>query len=196
MITDPLQLPAIKAYADRIGAEKLSLRSITVRENSNGYWKYSATIRFMPDGTIKVQADNIANFKPTEREAEDIKEAVLAAKWPKMDSLAKLPTMPPGTEDAEAENLFFFKTQDGKRTIMVQHRVENDQSIKRFIPWTHWGDAGWQKMEPEGSPDRTAARPRSRTEARAYPGRDTGLPPRAACRALCPARPAMRGPAQ
>lgn len=151
MITDPLQLPAIKAYADRIGAEKLSLRSITVRENSNGYWKYSATIRFMPDGTIKVQADNVANFNPTEREAEDIKEAVLEAKWPKMDSLAKLPTMPPGTDDAEAENLFYFKTQDGKRTIMVQHRVENDQSIKRFIPWTHWGDAGWQKMEPEGS---------------------------------------------
>lgn len=137
-------IPAVRDYLNRIGAEPRSLRGAVVRENVGKYWRDLATIRFAKDGTIDV-ADPA--FAPTEAEKNAIAVAFAGITWPEIKPIRQLGAVP---WTARPEDTFEFRNAEGD-IVMVQVRLATkDGSGKIYLPWTFWTDGQWRQVEPEG----------------------------------------------
>lgn len=141
------QLPSVRSYLHRIGAEVRSMRTAVIKEVRGNYWKDLAAIRFNRDGSI----DAPAEYLPTEDEAYNIRKTIEQIQFPKLLPLANpllSKNLPPAIKEAKPENIYFFYCEDNKASMM-QVRIDT-VSGKRYFPWTYWDDDVWRQMEPEG----------------------------------------------
>lgn len=138
------EMPAVKGYLDRIGAEARSLTTAIVKEKNGRYWNDVARIKFKADGSIVAEGD----YVPTDQEQMNIKQAFANVKFPKMIFGDHFDRLPEWVRNAEDEDLFYFKDRTGN-LLMIQHRVELDDG-KRYVPYTFWEDGRWRPCEPEG----------------------------------------------
>jgi hypothetical protein len=143
-ISSLTEIPSVRDYLGRIGAEPRSLRTAVVREVSGAYWKDVAVIRFSPDGEINTAS---AQHAPTELEQSAISREWSSYTFPKPQLLNHIIDAPPMM--AEAEHKFEFRTLDGSQIIMVQVRIEREGE-KSYIPFTYWDDGQWRIAEPDG----------------------------------------------
>jgi hypothetical protein len=150
-------IPAIKDYADRIGARQRNFRTYAVCVEDRGYSKDVATIKIGNDGTIAVKAKgNGTAYEPTEEERTTIKAAVIAANFPyTIEADAKVKELRAQLSNPGNRAFFiFYKSStingDGPCCGFVQHRVKKaDGSGKTYVPYSYWSDGSWRKMEPD-----------------------------------------------
>ena len=138
-----MNIPALAAYIDRIGAEELNFRRFMVKEFRGAYYTEKVLIRILPTGDLHV---NNADYAPTEAEAEAIRAALFQANFPKSVTVSARKV-----NELKLTNPHYvvFDRRDGK-VIMVQERAQvNGQKV--FIPHTYWSDGVWRKMEPDGA---------------------------------------------
>lgn len=146
MIESMTDLPALRAFLSRIGAEPRSLRIAVVKENHGNYWKDLAIIRVNKDGRIDAPQD----YMPTESEAAMITTEVTTAEWPTSIKLGKSYELPEELKTVDPDDIYELKDRSGK-LIMLQVRTQDVKSgEKRYVPFTFWSDQRWRKAEPEG----------------------------------------------
>ena len=145
------EIPAVRDYLNRVGAEPRSIKTAVVRETAGNYWKDIAVIRFGKDGEISCSS---LEHSPTEAE-----QALIASVWdsidfPKIKRINRIINPPPMIKSSEPENIFEFRTADGKQILMIQVRIDNTSSdgavTKNYVPWTYWDDEKWRMCEPDG----------------------------------------------
>jgi hypothetical protein len=143
-----MRLPALEAYADRIGAEQINFRKYMVKEynHDRNYYTEKAIIRIGIDGSVTVTDPSL---EPTEDEATAIRTAVLTANWPR----AVLATSANARELEQRRGMtqvaaFWNLARDG--IVMLQERREGD-GRKKYVSWTLFSDGEWRAMEPDGS---------------------------------------------
>lgn len=144
-VTSLNDLPAVRDYLARIGAEPRSLRTAVIREEHGKYWTDIAVIRFNKSGEVSSTVDA---YLPTDKERDDITRAILAADWPEVKPLDNIVNAPAMIANADPKDIFIFRNEHNK-IVFVQVRVERD-SGKNYIPWTYWDDDQWRMCEPEG----------------------------------------------
>jgi hypothetical protein len=143
-------IPAVRDYLRRIGAEPRSMLTAVVREREDKYWRDVAVIRLdKTTGTITITADgDDGEVAPTESEKRRIEDAVIGLQWPALQPLQAIINPPDQMRNAAPDDVFEFRSENG--TIqMVQVRVEKDGE-KAYLPWTYWSDGQWRQMEPDG----------------------------------------------
>ena len=151
IVSDLSDLPAVRAYLARIGAEVRSMRAAAVRERVGRYLRDRAGIRLAPDGNVAVapaEGENAANFEPTEAERHAIRIEATGASWAELNLVNTIRNAPPELRDSVKDDVFEFRDPDGN-IIMLQVRQQNAKG-KAYIPWTFWTDNKWRKMEPDG----------------------------------------------
>lgn len=147
-----VNIPALKIYIERIGAEELHFRKFIVKTYyGTHYYREKCIIRIQADGSITVSNQE---FAPTEEEASAIKLSIAEASFPTCvkatDALYRQLKM----QHSNAESIFYAFYDRGTpaaqgNIIMVQERaVINGR--KAYIPWTYWSDGLWRRMEPDG----------------------------------------------
>jgi hypothetical protein len=137
-------LPSIRLFLKRIGAEPRSMRAAVIREECGKYWKDIAVIHFK-DGVV--DCDDPA-LLPTDAEAADIQREWGKVEWPQLKPLHRIVNAPDMIKQAEPKNVFEFRDTNGL-IVMVQVRIEKDGD-KKYIPWTYWDDDTWRNSEPDG----------------------------------------------
>lgn len=138
-------IPALRAYFNRIHAEPRSLKTAVVKEVDGIYWRDLAIIRIGRDGKI----DAPEGYAPTPGEESLIAQEFIGLEWPTIvrpKTSNDLLTLPPELRNAE---LYFFRDPD-QRLNMIQQRVVHSNNEKNYIPWTFWDDDQWRRAEPEG----------------------------------------------
>jgi hypothetical protein len=152
-------IPPLRAYIERIGAEELNFRRFMKRLYFNHYYAEKCTISITNEGDIKVSAPNaidVSEFKPTSEEASEIKAALA-------EVMKDWPTCVPTTDAAVSrlireqnlnrDDVYIFYTRKpeakGSDVIFVQYRVIIDGK-KNYIPYSYWSHGKWLRMEPEG----------------------------------------------
>lgn len=151
MIKDMNEIPTMRDYLRRIGAEPRSLRTAVVKEHHGAYWTDKAVIVLERTGDVKAPAP----YEPTKEEAEKIKEEAGEFEFPSQIRIKSLSSAPDAIKKADPENVFVFREPSGD-IIMVQVRIDpedggkNGAGEKRYIPWTYWTDSQWRPAEPEG----------------------------------------------
>lgn len=139
------EIPSVRTYLVRIGAEPRSLRTAVVKEMHGAYWRDIAVINISQDGTVKAPPE----FAPTETEAVQIKADCAAVIWPQLKLLKVVNNPPEDWKKGSKDNLFYFHDPDGN-IVMVQQRIDDREGGKAYVPWTFWDDDLWRRMEPEG----------------------------------------------
>jgi len=138
-------VPSLRDYFNRIGAEPRSLKSAVVKEREGKYWRDLATIRITKDGKVTAPAD----YAPTEDEAKRIAEECAGFRWPEIQTLPNLYDVPPMVEKADPKDVFEFRDLEN-RIVMLQVRIETDKGERAYVPWTYWDDGQWRSCEPDG----------------------------------------------
>jgi hypothetical protein len=137
------EIPAVMGYLRRIGAEPAGLLHAVVSRTVDGYPRSIGTVRFRPDGTIRISG---RAEQPTGDEQEAITAAFGVVKLPEMVTLTALAEGPPDviltSDDA-------FVCHDFDDNIVMVHQRYDTREGKGFIPWTRWSDGQWHKLEPE-----------------------------------------------
>jgi len=146
VISDLNDVPSIRSYLVRIGAESRSIRTAVVKEVSGKYWKDICTIRFGKDGSVDCKD---VRYMPTDLESAAIKTQCANLQWPEHVSVDQIIDPPQQVKDVGEENIFEFRDEHG-RIIMLQTRHEGPEG-KRYVPWTFWSDGQWRCAEPEGN---------------------------------------------
>ncbi|SDH65698.1 primase-helicase family protein [Roseospirillum parvum] len=146
VISSLSDLPEVRNYLTRIGAEPRGLRSAVVKEGVGKYWRDIAVIKFDRDGTVNC---NVAENMPTDLEQQLIKQEFQAADWPEVQPLHEIKNPPKMIKEADRKDVFEFRNAEGM-IVMVQVRRETDDGGKAYIPWTYWDDGQWRMCEPEG----------------------------------------------
>ena len=149
MIDKLTDIPEIASYLRRIKAEARGLLTAVVMERRGKYWRDIAYIkvnRFTGDLLVSNPA-----YAPHDQEKDDIKRAVLAARWPEPVKTKDAQFLPEHLEKAHPDSLFEFRDHNGD-LIMLQHRLDpkEDHEEKRYVPWTWWSDGKWRAAEPDG----------------------------------------------
>jgi hypothetical protein len=144
-IKELTDVPAIRDYLNRIGAEPRSMKSAVVRRTSGTYWHDIAIIKFSKAGDIDC---NTLEHCPTDLERSVIKEALSAVTWPELKKLHSIIDPPPMIRDANPAHVFEFRDTDGQ-IIMVQVRQEV-KGERYYAPFTYWDDDRWRMCEPDG----------------------------------------------
>lgn len=144
-IKELTDVPAVRDYLNRIGAEPRSLKAAVVRQTHGRYWRDLAIIRFSKDGEIECSTIEHA---PTELERQLIASALAAVSWPELKRLSRIRAPHPMIKDARPEDIYEFRGADGLIT-MLHVRVEKDGE-KSYIPFTYWDDDKWRICEPDG----------------------------------------------
>lgn len=140
-------IPALAAYIDRIGAEQLNFRRFMVKEHKGNYYTEKSLIIIKPDFSI---SSSKKEFRPTDEEANAIKEALVKVEWPKaitaknIDSLIK-------ESGANKNDLFEFFDRKSGEISFVQEKRTNKDGTKNYLPWTFFSDGKWRMMEPDGA---------------------------------------------
>ena len=140
------QIPALREYLARIGAEEVNFRRFVVRTPAgNGYSRDVAYVRLLKDGTLKCSSPE---HEPTKDEAKAIYEAYL-----KVDIPHEIGASPATVKVLEREiksKVFAFWSRASGEARMCQQRIDTRDGGKAYVPWTYWSDAKWRMMEPEG----------------------------------------------
>jgi ribosomal protein S17E len=148
-------LPALKTYLDRIGAEVKNFRKYTVEDQfaprdasgkSSAVRRTVATIRLQDDGTIECKNKD---FAPTEVEQAAIKEAVKSAKFPRSIIAKNVHSLRRKLNVGNADDLYVFFDAKGE-VLFVQQRVTFEDGNKGYLPWSLFDDGEWRMMEPDG----------------------------------------------
>ena len=141
-------IPSVRAYLNRVGAEPRSLKTAVIRVEHGAYWKDVAVIRFARNGQVVCTAHE---FSPTETEEQVMAVELQNAQWPEPKPLPRLPAknrLPKMIAEADRGDIFEFRN-DADQIIMLQVRVENPEG-KNYVPWTFWDDEEWRCCEPDG----------------------------------------------
>lgn len=145
MISELTDIPSIRDYLNRIGAQPRGLRSAVVKITSGKYWRDVAIIKFGKTGEIDCST---LEHSPTDLERQMIAGAMAGVEWPEIQKLSEIVDPHPIIKNADAKDVFKFRDTDGQ-IIMVQVRVENEDG-KAYIPLTYWTDSKWRVAEPDG----------------------------------------------
>ena len=145
MIKSLNDIPPVRDYLARVGAEPRSLKAAVVRENRGPYWKDLAVIRFSKEGEITCREEE---FKPTEEEQAAISKAWAKVSFPEISPLKRLFRLPPELKATPSAHLFEYRNIAGD-IVMVQQRVER-KGERAYVPWTYWSDEIWRMCEPDG----------------------------------------------
>ena len=152
VIKDLNDIPPIRKYLKRIGAEPRSFNKAVIKEHMGKYWRDTHVISFQKDGTVEVekhllhQEDNEAepaSLLPGDQEQEEIKN-----NWhlvPRYTPALNLNDLPTHIQDS---NLYVFWNISGTEILMIQSRMELKDGGKQYIPWTLWSDGKWRPLEP------------------------------------------------
>lgn len=138
-------IPAIRDYLSRIGAEPRSLKTAVVREIAGKYWRDIAIIHFEKNGDVKSSTDEHA---PTDLEKAAIAAECATVEWPKMLPLASIVDPPEMMRNAEPHNIFRFRNAEGM-IVFVQVRIDT-KGQKAYVPWVYFDDHKWRCCEPDG----------------------------------------------
>lgn len=142
------ELPTVRTYFERVGAEIRTPFRAAVMGEVDGYPKPTGWINFEPkDGSVKVTGSAEA---PTTEEQEAITKEFQRTEFPKQLALLALADTPPGVNMADP-NVFTCHNLRGEIT-MIHQRYETKSGGKGFLPWTRWSDGEWRKVEPEVMP--------------------------------------------
>jgi hypothetical protein len=144
-VSSLIEIPAVREYLQRIGAEPRSLLTAVVREMSGKYWQDVAVIKFARNGVV----DSPEAFAPSESEVTRIIAQFDEYEFPTQQKLKGLTNLPEAVEKAEKENTFTFYDVDGS-IIMLQLRRDGADGEKNYVPYTYWSDGKWRAAEPEG----------------------------------------------
>ena len=144
------RVPALQAYAARIGAKRESFRRFVVEADDETAYgtllKVIATITVVDD-KIYYYSKTTDAYAPTKEEIKAINDELAKAGWPKSISATK--AFVAHLRKQIGDNLFLFPDRSGKNVLFVQQRIET-KSGKKYIPWSFWNDAQWRQMEPDG----------------------------------------------
>ena len=145
MILESLNdLPSVRAYLNRIGAEPRSLKVAVIKEMMGAYWADKSVIRFDRDGTVSAPNKEL----PTDLEAAAIKADFAGVTWPKIKPLHRIINPPLMIKNTDPKDVFEFKNENGE-IALVQVRIEV-KGERSYIPWTYWDDDKWRCAEPDG----------------------------------------------
>jgi hypothetical protein len=139
------ELPSVRDYLRRIGAEPRSMRTAVVKELAGAYWRDVAVIRLEKNGVV----DAPEAYAPSEGEAKLIELEVLKADWPNHVKVKHPENLPDDVSRADPEDVFEFRDRQGMLS-MLQVRKTLEDGGKIYVPWTYWDDGEWRRMEPEG----------------------------------------------
>jgi hypothetical protein len=144
-------LPAVREYLVRIGAEARSLKTAVVKETHGEYWTDVAVIRFGPGGEVSCST---LEHGPTEAEQSSIMHEFSRVDFPKIKRLSRIVHAPDMLKEADPANIFEFRTLNGEEIIMVQVRMSgtgpDGEAMKYYVPFTYWDDDQWRMSEPDG----------------------------------------------
>lgn len=146
-ISELTDIPAVRDYLNRVGAEPRSLRTAVVKESRGQYWKDIAIIRFGEGGAIN--CTSLAHG-PTEAEQTAITAAWGSYQFPRVKLLSRITNAPAMIKNADKKDLFEFRDQTGQHILMVQVRITPKEGEKKYVPWTYWDDNCWRSGEPDG----------------------------------------------
>lgn len=141
------ELPAVRAYLNRIGATAIDFRTAVVRENAEGYPRTVGRVTFAPDGKASVTGSASA---PNDEEQTAIVSAFGNVQFPKIMTLAALADLPPGV--TLSDPLVHVCHDFDGRIAMLQQRYNTRDGGKGYLSWTRWSDGLWRNMEPETLP--------------------------------------------
>jgi hypothetical protein len=138
--------PALDAYAERIGAEKLNFRRYIVKEQRGSYYIERGLVRLGADGSIRVSKKDL---EPTKAEADAIALEIAASDWP----------VAVGATEAQVKalrarcsgELHVFWDLRRKSVVMCQERIGTREGGKAYVPWTFFSDGEWRRLEPDGA---------------------------------------------
>lgn len=145
-ISSLTDIPAVRDYLNRVGAEPRSLRTAVVKEHRGKYWTDVAIIRFAANGAISCSS---MEHGPTELEAAAIGSVWGAYEFPQIKLLSRIIDPPEMIRNAASEAVFEFRDVTGANILMVQVRIQRDGE-KAYVPWTYWDDNRWRMAEPDG----------------------------------------------
>lgn len=149
-----LQIPALRDYIDRIGAEELNFRTFIKRDYKGHYYTERVTIKIGSDGKVTCPDKNML---PSSDEAKEIEKAILdyQDKWPKHQRVTRararefMKTL--AADSVGYEYITYDRSTE--EVIMIQERRITEDG-KAYIPWSFWAEDGkagkWLRMEPEG----------------------------------------------
>jgi hypothetical protein len=136
-------------YFERIGAEILHFRRGMVKLYIGKYYIEKSIISVDKDGVISFDDPKHA---PTEEEVRKIAEDFKNTEFPfscecsenaALDLVETLERSIPGSK------AFIFYNRASGNVVMVQHRYDDRNGNRQFVPHTWWSDHEWRKMEPE-----------------------------------------------
>lgn len=143
MVSSLDDLPAVAAYLARVGATPTQLFVAKKMETVDGYPKPTGRAEFATDGNVTVEGTVEA---PSPEEQDAITAAFKLVTFPEIITLTAIADPPPGVNLSDG-NTFVCHDLKG-RVAMIQQRYETKDGGKGFIPWTHWSDGYWRKLEP------------------------------------------------
>jgi hypothetical protein len=142
-------IPAVAAYARRLGARDRSLRKLVVEEKAGRYRKDVAVITFDDNGEV----DAPDPFAPVDEEREAIRKA-----WGRYSFPAYQPRLHTGLHPPSGDDVPWSKAReadvaicwDEKREhiLCVEERREKPDGTKDVFIWTYWDDGEWRVAEP------------------------------------------------
>jgi hypothetical protein len=144
-IKELTDVPAVRDYLNRVGAEPRSLKTAVVRQTAGKYWRDLAVIRFTKDGDIDCST---LEHAPTDLERQMVKDALASVTWPEVKLLSRIVDPHPMIAAAAQEDIFEFRNLEGQ-IVMVQVRQEKGGD-KTYVPFTYWDDDQWRICEPDG----------------------------------------------
>jgi hypothetical protein len=145
-IAELTDVPSVREYLNRVGAQPRSLKAAVVKQVSGSYWKDLAIIKFTQAGDIDCST---LEHAPTDLERQMIKDALSSVTWPELKRMVRLIDPPQMVKDAAPEDVFEFRDKDGQ-IIMVQVKNQLKNGDRYYAPWTYWDDDQWRMCEPDG----------------------------------------------
>jgi len=142
-------------YYRRIGAECINFRRAMIKINKGKYYVEKCVIKVDPaDGTITSYGDEGGEYYPTKAEQEQVKADWASVKLPTYVKSEELPALELADRlrrGREGSKAFVFYENGTGKVLMVQHRYDDAEGNRQFVPHTYWSDGEWRTMEPEGS---------------------------------------------
>lgn len=146
-------IPAVRSYLRRVGAEAVNFRKARMLVEVSGYPREIGSAHFTDDGALRV---NGMMEPPTSAEAEQIAEAFKLVRLPNSQPFCwTAKHLPQNDNDvpwskAHSDNVYVCWDESRSEILFVQERVDLRDGGKAYIPWSYWSDGQWRKMEPDG----------------------------------------------
>jgi hypothetical protein len=147
-MTSYFDIPPLKSYIERIGAEELNFKKFIVKiYHGSHYYHEKCLIRINAEGDIHCTNPEYA---PSDIEAAEIKAALLRVNFPRCIKATEGEYTILKERLGPTAMLYAFYDRTDGMIIMLQERVVIEGK-KNYLPWTYWSDGQWRKMEPEGN---------------------------------------------